>query len=89
MGVYRAVIRRSFGCLRIRYYPTEQVDVVDTTGASDCFIAALMTCLFDRADFDYAIKYADFAASLSVTRSSNIASADYKSMLDLHFGTIL
>lgn len=37
----------------------------------------------------YAIKYANFAASLSVTRSGNIASADYKSMLDLHFGTIL
>lgn len=36
----------------------------------------------------YAIKYANFAASLSVTRSS-IASADYKSMLDLHFGAIL
>ena len=77
------------GCDRIRYYPTEQVEVVDATGASDCFIAALMTCLSDRADFDYAIKYANFAASLSVTRSGNIASADYKSMLDLHFGAIL
>lgn len=77
------------GCDRIRYYPTEQVEVVDATGASDCFIAALMTCLSDRADFDYAIKYANFAASLSVTRSGNISSADYKSMLDLHFGAIL
>lgn len=74
---------------QIKYYPAEQVEIVDTAGASDCFIAALMVCLSDRLDFDYAIKYANFAASLSVTRTGNISSADYKSMLDLHFGTIL
>lgn len=74
---------------QIKYYPAEQVQIVDTTGASDCFIAALMVCLSDRMDFDYAIKYANFAASLSVTRTGNISSADYKSMLDQHFGAIL
>lgn len=74
---------------QIKYYPAEQVEIVDTAGASDCFIAALMVCLSDRLDFDYAIKYANFAASLSVTRTGSVSSADYKSMLDLHFGTIL
>lgn len=73
---------------QIKYYPTEQVEIVDTAGASDCFIAALMTCLASRPDFDYAIKYANYAATLSVTWSGNISSSDYKSALDLRFGTI-
>ena len=54
------------------------------------FFSGLITAIEQEVRaLGYAIKYANFAASLSVTRSGNIASADYKSMLDLHFGTIL
>ena len=54
------------------------------------FFSGLITAIeLQGRALGYAIKYANFAASLSVTRSGNIASADYKSMLDLHFGTIL
>lgn len=54
------------------------------------FFSGLITAIeLQGCALGYAIKYANFAASLSVTRSGNIASADYKSMLDLHFGTIL
>ena len=54
------------------------------------FFSGLITAIEQEVRaLGYAVKYANFSASLSVTRSSSIASAGYKSMLDLHFSTIL
>lgn len=76
------------GSDKIRYYRTQSVEAIDTSGASDCFIAALIVCLSSRPDFDYAIQYANYAASLSVTLTGNISASDTKSLLDLKFGII-
>ena len=73
----------------VRYYPGEKVTVVDTAGASDCFISSLLVCLANGQSFEKAIPYANYAAGLSVTRKGNFSSMAYKSMLDLHFGNKL
>jgi ribokinase len=44
------------------------VEVVDTTGAGDCFVGALAAALCTWAEVDEAVHFANLAASLAVQR---------------------
>lgn len=46
----------------------QQVSVVDTTGAGDCFVGALTTKISQNASIVDAITFANRAASVCVTR---------------------
>jgi len=48
--------------------PTRQVEVVDTTAAGDVFNGALTSAIAKGEDIEEAIKYANAAATLSVTK---------------------
>ncbi|WP_179404172.1 ribokinase [Burkholderia guangdongensis] len=52
-----------------RHYPAPAVHAVDTTAAGDTFIGAFSARLAAGADVDAAIRFAQRAASLSVTRA--------------------
>jgi ribokinase len=52
---------------RIRQ-PGQVVEVIDSTGAGDCFVGYLASALHDQADLASAITLANLAASISVTR---------------------
>lgn len=64
------------GSKGVRYYdgkqelliPTYKVNAVDTTGAGDTFNAALAVALAEGQDISSALKFANRAASLSVTK---------------------
>lgn len=45
------------------------VEAVDTTGAGDCFVGCLAARLVERDTLEDAIRYANVAASISVTRA--------------------
>lgn len=48
--------------------PGRSVTAVDTTGAGDCFVGALATALSEGLSIEAAVKLANTAASISVTR---------------------
>jgi ribokinase len=48
--------------------PTLRVDVVDTTGAGDCFDGALAVALAEGRSIDEAVRFATHAAALACTR---------------------
>lgn len=61
------------GCLLVdksqaRFFHTEDVDVVDTTAAGDCFTAALAVAMSEGQDISDAISFAQRASSIAVTR---------------------
>ena len=51
-----------------RTMPTLRVDVVDTTGAGDCFDGALAVALAEDWPIDEAVRFAAHAAALACTR---------------------
>jgi ribokinase len=51
-----------------RRVPTLQVEVVDTTGAGDCFDGALAVALAEGQPLDAAVRFATYAAALSCTQ---------------------
>jgi len=51
-----------------RYIETPKVDAIDTTGAGDIFSGSLMAALSEGKPLIEAVKYANIAASVSVTR---------------------
>ncbi len=55
-----------------RHFPAPQVEAVDTTGAGDCFNAALAVQLLHGASLDQAVQYACLAAAYSVTKQGTI-----------------
>lgn len=59
-------------CLKDRthslYFPAADFQPVDTTGAADAFASALAVFLSDGYDIIVSVKYATYAAGLSVTR---------------------
>jgi ribokinase len=57
------------------HYPGHVVKVVDTTAAGDTFNAALAVALSERQELPAAIRFANAAAALSVTRAGAQASA--------------
>jgi len=50
------------------YIETPKVDAVDTTGAGDIFSGSLMAALAEGKELIEAVKYANIAASISVTK---------------------
>ena len=51
-----------------KYYKAPNVDVIDTTGASDAFISALASKLLENNDIDTAINYAIIAAGFCISK---------------------
>jgi len=51
-----------------QYYPTRTVKTQDSTGAGDIFCGAFMTALAEEKELSEAIKFANHAATLSVTQ---------------------
>ncbi len=73
-GVATVVVKRGeLGALIVdghdpREVPTLHVDVVDTTGAGDCFDGALAVALAEGQPLDAAVRFATHAAALSCTQ---------------------
>jgi ribokinase len=73
-GVATVVVKRGDrGALIVdghdpRQIPTLQVEVVDTTGAGDCFDGALAVALVEGQPLDAAVRFATHAAALSCTQ---------------------
>ena len=65
LGAAGAVISTAAGCVCAPGHP---VDAVDTTGAGDCFIGALASSLAESRELESAVRFANRAAALSVTR---------------------
>ncbi len=64
------------------HYPGHSVQVVDTTAAGDTFNAALAVALAEKQVFSDAIRFANAAAALSVTRAGAQASAPARAEVD-------
>ena len=58
--------------------PTNKVSAVDTTAAGDVFNGALAVALSEQKNIKEAVKFANMAASISVTRLGAQASAPYR-----------
>ena len=66
------------------YFPAEELEAVDTTGAADGFIAALAVSLAEGRPMESAIRYATAAAGLSTMRYGFTAAAVDKNTLELY-----
>lgn len=62
--------------------PSQPVDVMDTTGAGDCFSGALAVAMAEGKDLRDAVHFACAAATLSVTRMGAQPSMPVRSRLD-------
>ena len=51
-----------------KYFKSRKVQAIDTVGAGDCFVGALGFSLSENPDIFSAVKFANCAASLSVTK---------------------
>ena len=65
--------------------PTLKVKALDTTGAGDCFNGVFAACLAMGKNAIEAIKYANVASSISVTRSGAVPSLPNKNEVDEKF----
>ena len=65
--------------------PTLKVKALDTTGAGDCFNGVFAACLAMGKNAIEAIKYANVASSISVTRSGAVPSLPYNNEVDEKF----
>lgn len=50
------------------YFPAADFQAFDTTGAADSFISALVVSLSETQDLHYAIRFASYAAGITITR---------------------
>ena len=66
---------------KIRHFCRIPVKPLDTTGAGDSFIAALTVAFMGSKDLEKAVGYANYAASLSVTKLGAQASLPFKEEL--------
>jgi ribokinase len=55
-----------------------RINAVNTSGAGDCFTGAMATCLADGKDLDYALRFANAAAALSVQELGAASSMPHK-----------
>ena len=65
--------------------PTMKVKAVDTTGAGDCFNGVFVMYLALGKSVIEAIKYANVASSISVTRPGAVPSLPYKEEVEEKF----
>ncbi|MEO8973625.1 MAG: ribokinase [Ktedonobacteraceae bacterium] len=56
------------GATRTIYQPAPDVQVVDTTAAGDCFVAALTVALAEQQTPEAALRFAVYASALKVTK---------------------
>lgn len=56
------------GADKERFYPARRAEAVDTTAAGDCFNGALAAALAEGQEKDQAIRFANLASSIAVTR---------------------
>ena len=63
--------------------PTFSVDVVDTTGAGDAFNAGLAVALAEGKALAQAVRFANAAAALSVTKPGAAPSSPYRAAVDV------
>ena len=61
-------------------------EVVDTTGAGDCFTGALAVALAEGQGIERAVKFASAAAAISVTRAGAQPSLPYRNEVDRKLG---
>ena len=66
--------------------PSYKVDPIDTTGAGDIFNGALAKSLSEDSDIIEAIKFANAAAAISVTKFGAQASAPKESEIRVLLG---
>ena len=66
---------------------TFEVDVVDTTGAGDAFNAGLAVALAEGRDLRAAVKFANAAAALCVTKPGTARSAPYRAEADVLYAS--
>ena len=79
LGVQGAQIVTGAGSAKV---PTYEVDVVDTTGAGDAFNAGLAVALAEGMALKDAVRFANAAAALSVTKPGAAPSTPYRSEVD-------
>jgi ribokinase len=70
------------GCFADRHYPAFPVEARDTTAAGDTFNAALAVALAEERSLADAIRFANAAAAISVTRLGAQASAPARAEVD-------
>ena len=56
------------------FFPSRKVEAVDTTAAGDCFNGAFAAALAEGMDTEEAIRFANGAASIAVTRKGALDS---------------
>lgn len=66
------------------YFSAADFEAVDTTGAADAFISALAVFWAEGLDLNLAIKYATYAAGLSVTRQGTQSSMVDRIVLEMY-----
>lgn len=71
---------------RTCHFPARAVVALDTTAAGDCFNGALATGLTEGMTLDEAIRFANVAASLAITRSGAQASLPERLEVDQMLG---
>lgn len=68
------------------HWPAHEVEAIDTTGAGDCFCGVLAASLAAGIDLSQAIRRANVAAALSVTRLGAAPAMPRAHEVDSHFG---
>jgi ribokinase len=63
-------------------FPGKKVRAIDSTGAGDCFDAAFLSILLDGKSEEEAIRFAHYAAALSVTKRGARSMPSYKEIID-------
>jgi ribokinase len=61
---------------------TYEVEVVDTVGAGDAFNAGLAVALAEGKDIQDALRFANAAAALSVTKTGAVAGMPHRTEVD-------
>ena len=79
MGGDGAMIANAGGCVHIK---GSNVDAVDTTGAGDTFTAALAVALSEGVTLQEAVRFANAAGALSVTKYGVVEALPYRKDVD-------
>lgn len=65
----------------LKEFPTKNIEkekIVDTVGAGDCFVAAFIASIYDNKSEEEAIKFANHAATLSITKKGACSMPSYE-----------
>lgn len=78
------------GCLMVskdseQYFPSNKVNVIDTTAAGDCFTAAIAVALTNGKTLEEAITYGNKASAITVTRKGAQTSIPDAEEVDKYF----